>query len=141
MQSMSRDGGVRYILGNVLNVVTRSRYGQRLAQNSTREINPARNFIAGTGKRAKLQRLCHADPRIAVDQNVKHAIERRLSEAQQQLTVAQESTEGIVNEDRAIREEQRKLKQELVRDLLSFRQCPCINNVLRMPWQRGRMLL
>lgn len=49
MDVLSKDGGVAYIIGNVLNNVRRSRYGKRLAQNSTREIRQARNLVAATG--------------------------------------------------------------------------------------------
>lgn len=49
MDRLSRDGGIRYIIGNIMNSVSRSRYGKRLAQNSTREIHQAKNFSAATG--------------------------------------------------------------------------------------------
>jgi hypothetical protein len=42
MEAVSRTGGGSYILGNILNMVTRSQYGRRLPQNLTRDVRPAR---------------------------------------------------------------------------------------------------
>lgn len=50
MNVLSRDGSVSYIVGRIHNNVRRSRYGQRLAQNTTREIGNARNLAATTGE-------------------------------------------------------------------------------------------
>ncbi|KIP10370.1 hypothetical protein PHLGIDRAFT_101267 [Phlebiopsis gigantea 11061_1 CR5-6] len=63
METLSKDGSISYIVGNVLNQVRRSRYGKRLAQNSTREIGKARNLENAT-----------------VDQSVKQTLERALNE-------------------------------------------------------------
>lgn len=42
-------GSVTFIAGNVINTVQRSRYGKRAAQNTTREVRPARNLVSSTG--------------------------------------------------------------------------------------------
>lgn len=46
---VARSGGATYIVGNIANSVTRSRYGKRLPQNSTREVRPARNWVHTDG--------------------------------------------------------------------------------------------
>jgi structural maintenance of chromosomes protein 5 len=42
-------GGATFITGSTLNAVTRSRYGKRLPQNTTREVKQARNLVNATG--------------------------------------------------------------------------------------------
>lgn len=37
-------GGATFIAGTVMNIVTRSRYGKKMAQNLTRDVRPARNL-------------------------------------------------------------------------------------------------
>ena len=43
-------GSTTYIAGNVINTVSRSRYAQRKAQNSTRDVPPARNLAMPQSK-------------------------------------------------------------------------------------------
>ena len=51
MELISREGNANFIVGQVMNQVTRSAYGRRLAQNMTRrEIGRAKNFVATAGK-------------------------------------------------------------------------------------------
>ena len=50
MDMAARAGGANYIVGRVMNVVNRSRYGKRLAQNLTREVQTARNLAYATGE-------------------------------------------------------------------------------------------
>jgi hypothetical protein len=47
MEAVTRGpgGGANYIVGRVMNQVSRSRYGRRAVQNMTREIKDARNLI------------------------------------------------------------------------------------------------
>lgn len=42
-------GGATFIAGKVINMVQRSRYGKRAAQNTTREVRPARNLVSSAG--------------------------------------------------------------------------------------------
>jgi hypothetical protein len=49
MEAVSRNGGGSYILGNILNQVTRSQYGRRLPQNLTRDVRPARTLVGPVG--------------------------------------------------------------------------------------------
>lgn len=55
MEAVSRigprgsSGGATFIAGNVINMVQRSRYGKRAAQNTTREVQPARNLVSNAG--------------------------------------------------------------------------------------------
>ena len=50
MELISREGNANFIVGKVMNQVTRSAYGRRLAQNMTRDIGRAKNFVATAGK-------------------------------------------------------------------------------------------
>jgi hypothetical protein len=49
MEVVSRTGGGSYIVGNTLNMVTRSQYGRRLPQNLTRDIRQARVLVGPIG--------------------------------------------------------------------------------------------
>lgn len=49
MEVVSRTGGGNYIVGKTMNMVTRSQYGQRLPQNLTRDVRPARVLVGPTG--------------------------------------------------------------------------------------------
>ena len=42
-------GSATFIAGHVINIVQRSRYGKRAAQNTTREVRPARNLVSNAG--------------------------------------------------------------------------------------------
>ncbi len=57
MEMAARAGGASYVIGRVMNQVTRSKYGKRLPQNATREIQPARALQAATGE-------CHHSNRV-----------------------------------------------------------------------------
>ena len=50
MEVAARSNNASYIVGRVMNVVNRSRYGQRLAQNRTAEIRQARQLAYARGK-------------------------------------------------------------------------------------------
>jgi structural maintenance of chromosomes protein 5 len=45
MEAISRTGGGNYIVGNTMNMVTRSQYGRRLPQNLTRDVRQARVLV------------------------------------------------------------------------------------------------
>jgi structural maintenance of chromosomes protein 5 len=49
MEVISRTGGGNYIVGNTMNVVTRSQYGRRLPQNLTRDVRQARVLVGPIG--------------------------------------------------------------------------------------------
>ena len=49
MEYVSRESNGKFIIGNVMNAVTRSRYGKRLPQNQTYTFNNARNLVSQAG--------------------------------------------------------------------------------------------
>lgn len=42
--SRGEGGGATFIAGTIMNIVSRSRYGKKVAQNLTRDVRPARNL-------------------------------------------------------------------------------------------------
>ncbi|KAI0264300.1 P-loop containing nucleoside triphosphate hydrolase protein [Russula aff. rugulosa BPL654] len=58
MEVVSRTGGGNYIVGKIMNMVTRSQYGRRLPQNLTRDVRPARVLVG------PLQRATHQSSRL-----------------------------------------------------------------------------
>ncbi|KZT02149.1 P-loop containing nucleoside triphosphate hydrolase protein [Laetiporus sulphureus 93-53] len=89
-------GGASYIVGTVYNNVSRSKYGKRLPQNTTRTISQARNLVSE-----------------AIDQNVKRGYEMTLADSREQLAACKQAVETLAEAEAAIRNEDRKLKAEL----------------------------
>ncbi|KAG9317772.1 hypothetical protein JVU11DRAFT_1992 [Chiua virens] len=88
-------GGATFIAGNVVNIVQRSRYGKRAAQNSTREVRPARNLVNS-----------------AVDPEVKKQLDQTLQEARQTLEEINEDGNELAGEERKIRNEDSQYKKK-----------------------------
>ena len=97
-----------------MNQVNRSRYGQRLAQNATREIGRARNFAAATGTLSDWAQslVCVDFFVLVVDQAQKQQVEQRLHEAQNELAMQGERMKELEAEENKRREEHRKVKAE-----------------------------
>ncbi|KZT06482.1 P-loop containing nucleoside triphosphate hydrolase protein [Laetiporus sulphureus 93-53] len=89
-------GGASYIVGTVYNNVSRSKYGKRLPQNTTRTISQARNLVSE-----------------AIDQNVKRGYEMTLADSREQLAACKQAVEALAEAEAAIRNEDRKVKAEL----------------------------
>ena len=49
MEMAGRAGGASYVIGRVMNNVTRSRYGKRLPQNRTTDFSQARSLVHAAG--------------------------------------------------------------------------------------------
>ncbi|PSR78324.1 hypothetical protein PHLCEN_2v7446 [Hermanssonia centrifuga] len=95
MDALSRDGGINYIVGNIFNAVRRSKYGKRLAQNSTREIQQARNLVA-----------------TAIDPAVKQEIDRVMHEAQEGVRQCEVRMAALSEEDRQLRADHKDSKNK-----------------------------
>ncbi|OCH94491.1 hypothetical protein OBBRIDRAFT_122871 [Obba rivulosa] len=93
MEMAANAGGANYVVGNVLNTVTRSRYGKRLPQNHTRDLRPAKNLV-------------HQD----IDPTVKNAIDTAISNAHRELNILQEEENALRKEEHEIQAEQNKHK-------------------------------
>ncbi|KAH9833821.1 uncharacterized protein C8Q71DRAFT_772688 [Rhodofomes roseus] len=96
MELVTREGGGKYIIGNVMNSVTRSRYGKRLPQNQTYNFGQARNLVSQ-----------------AVDEDEKHRLEKLIKEARNKLDMCKEEAEQLAKEDATIRAESKGFKDEL----------------------------
>jgi len=86
-------GGASYVIGRVYNTVTRSRYGKRLPQNSTRDVLRARNLVSSN-----------------VDETAKRRCEQAIAEARQTLALCTNEADELAKEEAAIRAEGKKLK-------------------------------
>ncbi|KAH7926802.1 P-loop containing nucleoside triphosphate hydrolase protein [Leucogyrophana mollusca] len=94
MEAVSRAGGASFVAGNTLNIVTRSRYGQRMAQNMTRDVRPARNLV-----------------NTAIDPEVKKRLDASILEARQALELIGKDAEDLAAIEREIRSEEAKYKK------------------------------
>ncbi|KAI0722552.1 hypothetical protein C8Q76DRAFT_614426, partial [Earliella scabrosa] len=98
MEMAARAGGASYIVGRVMNQVTRSRYGKRLPQNSTREIQGARSLAVA-----------------AVDPQVKRDLQRQLGEAQEKYRLVQEEEKALSEEERKFQTAHKEFKDALAK--------------------------
>lgn len=114
-----KGGGGSFATGNVLSMVTRSRYGQRKAQNLTREIQRARTFNNAPGmssssstrrKRLELTHDFHlVDPerKRRIDQDIEEA---RVLKEEAEANIARISNQ-IMKGEQAISDLDRRKKQ------------------------------
>ncbi|KAI0784897.1 P-loop containing nucleoside triphosphate hydrolase protein [Abortiporus biennis] len=94
MDLISSRGGASFIVENVMNQVTRSRYGKRLAQNSTREIRAASQLVS-----------------TAVDPQIKRQHEQALTLAKEELTKCQQRGAELAQEEAEIRAQHKTLSE------------------------------
>ncbi|KAI0371444.1 P-loop containing nucleoside triphosphate hydrolase protein [Pilatotrama ljubarskyi] len=94
MDMAAQAGGATYIIGRVVNQVTRSRYGKRLPQNATRELQPARLLAAAT-----------------IDPQVKRELQRRLDDARDRLRMVEEEEKQLSDVDREIQAAHKAYKE------------------------------
>ncbi|KAI0920810.1 hypothetical protein AcW1_005022 [Taiwanofungus camphoratus] len=86
-------GGASYVTGNVFNTVSRSRYGKRLPQNSTREVRPARNLV-------------YSD----IDPTVKRTHDTAIAEARQKLDLCAEEAKLLARDEAQINADHKAYK-------------------------------
>ncbi|KAG2359387.1 P-loop containing nucleoside triphosphate hydrolase protein, partial [Suillus spraguei] len=95
MEAVSRDGGgAKFIAGKVMNTVSRSRYGKRVATNMTKDLRPARNLVSST-----------------IDPEIKKKLDQIIQEARQALEVINEDANNLAAEEREIRAEEALFKK------------------------------
>ncbi|KAK0188724.1 P-loop containing nucleoside triphosphate hydrolase protein [Armillaria mellea] len=101
----SRTGPANFIAGTSYNIVTRSRYGKKLAQNMTRDIGQARSFIA-----------------TSVDPEVKRRIDGEIAEHKQRLDMLQEAIEGLRHQLKAVEVEDSEFQRRaFIKDDIAVR--------------------
>ncbi|KAH9939337.1 P-loop containing nucleoside triphosphate hydrolase protein [Epithele typhae] len=95
MHMAEQANGANYIIGRLMNQVRRSNYGQRLAQNSTREIPQARSLV-GT----------------VVDPAVKRQLQEKLSESQSNMEVVRQEEQELAAKEKQVRADERDYRAE-----------------------------
>ncbi|KAI8989879.1 P-loop containing nucleoside triphosphate hydrolase protein [Trametes punicea] len=94
MDMAAKAGGANYIIGRVVNRVTRSQYGKRLPQNTTRELQAAKLLTAAT-----------------VDPQLKRNLQMRLDEARERLRLVEEEEKELGNMDKEIHASHKTFKE------------------------------
>ncbi|KIK34846.1 hypothetical protein CY34DRAFT_812613, partial [Suillus luteus UH-Slu-Lm8-n1] len=95
MEAVSRDGvGAEFIVGRVMNTVSRSRYGKRAATNMTRDLHLARNLVSST-----------------IDPEIKKKLDQTIQEAMQALEVINGGANNLAAGEREIRAEEALFKK------------------------------
>ncbi|KAF8437175.1 hypothetical protein L210DRAFT_2358298 [Boletus edulis BED1] len=88
-------GSATFIAGNVINIVQRSRYGKRAAQNTTREVRPARNLVNSV-----------------VDPEIKKQLDRTIHDARQALEGINDGANNLAAEEQTIRAKETAYKKK-----------------------------
>ncbi|KAK0202992.1 hypothetical protein DFS33DRAFT_1437795, partial [Desarmillaria ectypa] len=90
----SRTGPANFIAGTTYNIVTRSRYGKKLAQNMTRDIGEAKSFVA-----------------TSIDPELKNRIDGEIAEHKQKLDMLKEEHDRFRHQLSAVEAEDFKFQQ------------------------------
>jgi hypothetical protein len=101
MELVGNSGGGNFIVGRTLNIVTKSSYGRRLAQNMTREIGPTRSFVGAA----------------TIDLARKHEIQNAIGEAEARLEEYDNQAAILADEERALKAEHQEHKRQHVSSL------------------------
>jgi hypothetical protein len=88
-------GGATFIAGPVMNIVTRSRYGKKVAQNLTRDVRRARNLAES-----------------AIDPAEKQRIDDKIKTAKTALAAIEEETNKLSEEDAELQKDDKEYKKE-----------------------------
>ncbi|EGO27756.1 hypothetical protein SERLADRAFT_354935 [Serpula lacrymans var. lacrymans S7.9] len=90
-------GGATFIAGSIMNIVQRSRYGQRLPQNMTRDVRLARNLVNS-----------------AIDPEIKKTLDKRIQEARHALELIEVEAVALAGEETKINAEEKEYKKNHV---------------------------
>lgn len=107
-------GGASYVTGNVFNTVSRSRYGKRLPQNSTREVRPARNLVYSDSKWYHIVEQPYMLTARSVDPTVKRTHDTAIAEARQKLDLCAEEAKLLARDEAQINADHKAYKNNYV---------------------------
>ncbi|KAI0658644.1 P-loop containing nucleoside triphosphate hydrolase protein [Cubamyces menziesii] len=114
MDMAARANGANYIIGRVYNQVTRSRYGRRLPQNTTREIQQARMLAAATVdpqiKRDLLDQLNNARESLRAVEDEEKELTKLDGEIRATHRAYKEAYDNIMDRKKAVVDAQRKMQ-------------------------------
>ena len=111
---VARAGGASFIIGTTLNVVSRSRYGQKKALNQTREIKLGKIFGTSDGKTYSVRYVLSLTYRVSVDPSTKAAIEKRIAENRFHVEQCKKIIDDLTKEDSQINAEINRNKAKTV---------------------------
>ncbi|KAI0058575.1 P-loop containing nucleoside triphosphate hydrolase protein [Artomyces pyxidatus] len=120
MAAVGRSGGASYVIGMTMNTVMRSKYGRQLAQNHTRDIQNARNFVGPT-----------------VDPTAKRSIQERVAQAQERRNIAMAEQEQLAAEDKELKRIHNEYKAKY--DGLNNRKSKVMNEKKRLQKLEGQI--
>ncbi|KAI0329648.1 P-loop containing nucleoside triphosphate hydrolase protein [Cubamyces sp. BRFM 1775] len=112
MEMAARANGANYIIGRVYNQVSRSKYGRRLPQNNTREIQQARMLAAATVdpqiKRDLMDQLNHARESLRAVEDEEKELTRMDGEIRATHKAYKDAYDNIMNRKKAVVDAQRR---------------------------------
>ncbi|EJD01702.1 P-loop containing nucleoside triphosphate hydrolase protein [Fomitiporia mediterranea MF3/22] len=112
-----RPGSGSFVIGNVLSMVSRSRYGQRKPFNNTRDIQPAKSFRSAPVDQERKRAI---EVQIREAQTLKEEAESKISELNQKIKDKDTRVQAILSEKMEI-EKRRKAVLDIQRRLQTMK--------------------
>ncbi|KIK65311.1 hypothetical protein GYMLUDRAFT_38753 [Collybiopsis luxurians FD-317 M1] len=122
-QAVARVGGAAFIIGTVVNTVSRSAYGKRAISNNTRELKPVKLLVSPTvdadAKRAVVSEITQLKVEVgAHDEEIERSKQegRKIEEEAKEIDKRGQAIQARINAANKKRAEKDSLKQNLVRE-------------------------
>ena len=115
MKTIGEKGGGNFIAGGVVYNLSRSKYGKRLVQSTTRDYGNARWLGRANGKLDSTLRVQGFSQYLQVDPSERENLQNKVQEAQTQLQVAKETLSTYRERESELRADEVSLGKQLVR--------------------------
>ena len=118
MKTIGEKGGGNFIAGSVVYNLSRSRYGRRLVQSSTRDYGNARWLGRANGKLVNVFNMRGSSWNLQADPSERESIQNKVQEAQNQLEVAKEALSKYRERENELRADEVSIGKQLVCGIL-----------------------
>lgn len=115
MKTIGEKNGGSFIAGSVVYNLSRSRYGKRLVQSTTRDYGNARWLGRANGKQDNILRVQGVSRYLQVDPSERENLQNKVQEAQTQLQVAKEGLSKYRERESELRADEVSVGKQLVR--------------------------
>ena len=131
MKTIGEKGGGNFIAGGVVYNLSRSRYGQRLVQSTTRDYGNARWLGRANGEFDGIINARGFIRYLLVDSSERDNLQNKVQEAQTQLQVAKEALSKYRERESELRADEVSMGKQLVRVVFLVKTA---NTDFRLAW-------
>jgi hypothetical protein len=117
MKTIGEKGGGNFIAGNVVYTLSRSKYGKRLVQSTTRDYGNARWLGRANGKFHVIFSVRGFSWYLQVDPSERESLQNKVRDAQVQFQVAKEALSKYRERENELRADEVSIGRQLVRAL------------------------